>query len=222
MSDAPPKDTRRSIIASGQRIMSRKGYCGVGLNEVLQQAGVPKGSFYHWFPSKEAFGEQMIDAFYESYLENMDRLCEQAELSAGERLGRFFAGWREAQLSDDTTDHCLTTKLGSEVAETHPTLRAALRRGGEAIVDRLERLVGDGVCDGSVQWAASPRVAAEVLFDLWVGAGVRAKIEDDPESLNNARAATDQLLQLSANAHRPAVPHHADSQGSAQQPLSDS
>ena len=42
--------------------MGRKGYSGVGLTEILTAAGVPKGSFYHYFASKDAFGEAMVAA----------------------------------------------------------------------------------------------------------------------------------------------------------------
>ncbi len=53
------QDSRSTILATGQRIMSRKGFSGVGLTEILKDAGVPKGSFYHYFASKDAFGEEI-------------------------------------------------------------------------------------------------------------------------------------------------------------------
>lgn len=46
-------DTRQQLLDTGHRMMVVKGFTGVGLNEILQVAGVPKGSFYHYFKSKE-------------------------------------------------------------------------------------------------------------------------------------------------------------------------
>ena len=54
-------DVREKILATGQRIIAGKGFSGVGINEILATVGVPKGSFYHYFGSKEAFGEAMLE-----------------------------------------------------------------------------------------------------------------------------------------------------------------
>ena len=68
MSKQESPNVRDSILATGQRIMAGKGYSAVGLNEILTAAGVPKGSFYHYFGSKDAFGEAMLEAYFEDYL----------------------------------------------------------------------------------------------------------------------------------------------------------
>jgi TetR/AcrR family transcriptional repressor of nem operon len=67
-------DTRRAILDAAQRIMAHKGYAAVGINEVLAGAGVPKGSFYHYFASKDAFGEAMMKSYFQEYLADMDRI----------------------------------------------------------------------------------------------------------------------------------------------------
>src|SRR4051812_32919459 len=91
------KDTRAAILATGQKIMSRKGFSAVGLTEILAGAGVPKGSFYHYFGSKDAFGEAMLAAYFEDYLADMDALSTRQGLTGAERLMLYFAMWRENQ-----------------------------------------------------------------------------------------------------------------------------
>ena len=78
---APEPDSRSTILATGQRIMSRKGFSGVGLTEILKDAGVPKGSFYHYFASKDAFGEAMLLAYFEGYHADMDALFAKPGLT---------------------------------------------------------------------------------------------------------------------------------------------
>ena len=63
---------RDTILDVGQRIMAGKGFSAVGLNEILVSAGVPKGSFYHYFGSKDAFGEALLARYFEAYLAEMD------------------------------------------------------------------------------------------------------------------------------------------------------
>ncbi len=74
----PPRsagpDTRVALLDSAEKIFSRKGYAGVGINEVLSSIGVPKGSFYHYFASKDAFGEAVITFYFEHYLLEMDQI----------------------------------------------------------------------------------------------------------------------------------------------------
>ncbi|MGW3133292.1 TetR/AcrR family transcriptional regulator [Streptomyces sp. NPDC001123] len=79
-------DTRRIILDTAQRIMARKGFSAVGINEVLAEAGVPKGSFYHYFTSKDAFGEAILKSYFADYLTDMDGVLARSGQSAAELL----------------------------------------------------------------------------------------------------------------------------------------
>ena len=68
------RDVRQEILDTAQIIISGKGYAAVGLNEILAAAGVPKGSFYHYFESKDAFGEALLESYFETYLEDLDAM----------------------------------------------------------------------------------------------------------------------------------------------------
>ncbi len=65
-------DTRQHLLDTGHRIMAVKGFTGVGLNEILQAASVPKGSFYHYFKSKEQFWQSLLEDYFRHYLAQMD------------------------------------------------------------------------------------------------------------------------------------------------------
>ena len=56
-------NTRQKILDAAQPIMASRGFSAVGINEVLSAASVPKGSFYHYFRSKDAFGQALLEAF---------------------------------------------------------------------------------------------------------------------------------------------------------------
>jgi TetR/AcrR family transcriptional repressor of nem operon len=193
---APSQDTRQALLGSARSIMVRKGFSAVGLNEVLSQAGVPKGSFYHYFSSKDAFGEAMMQSYLAEYLANMDRILSEPGQTAAERLLRYFGSWREIQIADDCQAGCLVVKLGAEVADLSESMRRELNKGIESIIDRLERTIRDGAEDGSARAGAEPRAVAETLYDIWVGASVVAKINRSPAPLDTATAATRQLLHL--------------------------
>ncbi|MDI5976131.1 TetR/AcrR family transcriptional regulator [Amycolatopsis magusensis] len=189
-------DTRRIILDAAQRIMARRGFSAVGLNEVLSEAGVPKGSFYHFFASKDAFGEAILRSYFTDYVADMDRVIAGADGSAADRLMAYWQQWRQTQSVDDCQGKCLAVKLGAEVADLSESMRLALKEGTDAVVDRIERAIVAGLEDGSLSVDGDPRAAAQVLYDLWLGASVMAKIHRSPAPLDTTMTATRQFLHL--------------------------
>ena len=66
MNRNPAHDTREHLLATGEQLCLQRGFTGMGLSELLKTAEVPKGSFYHYFRSKEAFGVVMLERYYEA------------------------------------------------------------------------------------------------------------------------------------------------------------
>ncbi|MEU8706319.1 TetR/AcrR family transcriptional regulator [Streptomyces sp. NPDC048565] len=189
-------DTRRSILDAAQRIMARKGFSAVGINEVLSTAGVPKGSFYHFFGSKDAFGEAMIKAYFTDYLADMDRTLAEPGLTTAERLMNYWQNWRDTQSVDECQGKCLAVKLGAEVSDLSEAMRLALKEGTTAVIDRLERTITAGLKDGSVAVDGTPRETAQVLYNMWLGASVMVKIHRDIGPLDTTTTITRHLLHL--------------------------
>ena len=119
-------DVRENILATGQRLMARKGFSAVGLNEILADSGVPKGSFYHYFGSKDAFGEAMLEHYFEAYLADLDVTLRQPGLTMARRLVHYFTGWQQAQSFFDCQGKCLVVKMAAEVADLSEAMRLAI------------------------------------------------------------------------------------------------
>ena len=187
------QDTRGRLLEAAEHIFAGKGYAAVGINEVLASVGVPKGSFYHYFSSKDAFGEAVIERYFEDYLAAMDRIMDDAERSWADRLTAYWASWRSTSGLDGQS-RCLAVKLGAEVADLSEPMRRALKTGTSEVVDRIERAVVGGADDGSLRAQSDPRAVAEGLYELWLGAGVLAKVRRSPAPLDSANALTRQIL----------------------------
>lgn len=194
----PGRDTRGVILDSAQRIMSRRGYAAVGINEVLADAGVPKGSFYHFFGSKDAFGEAMMRRYFVDYLADMDAVFATAGLDAAQRLLKYFAAWERDQVDERQQNKCLAVKLGAEVADLSETMRAALQEGVAAITQRIADVLAEGVLDGSLSLEWSVQETAHILYDVWFGASVVAKINRDGAPLATAYRVTRALLHVAS------------------------
>lgn len=189
-------DVRDNIVAVGQRIMARKGFSAVGLNEILVTAGVPKGSFYHYFGSKDAFGEALLARYFEDYLADMDRLFQDPSTTMAQRLVNYFASWRANQAVDDCQGKCLAVKLGAEVADLSESMRLTLKQGTADIVARLAYAIESGAADGSLAAQENPTQVAASLYQLWLGASVMVKIVRDASPFDAAMETTQNLLSL--------------------------
>ena len=193
----PHRDTRSAILSVGQAIMGRKGYSAVGLAEILSEAGVPKGSFYHYFGSKDAFGEAMVAAYFEEYLAEMDEILSTPEASGADRLMHYFANWRENQAAFDCQGRCLAVKLGAEVSDLSEPMRLALKSGTSGIISRLESALKAALVDGSVKFDGDARDVAASLYNLWLGASVMVKIQRTQAPFESALRSTRQMLAIS-------------------------
>ena len=79
-------DTRQKILETGARIVHRKGFNHTGIQEILEAAGVPKGSFYNYFKNKEDFGLHVID-YYVVHFEGLaQQMLDDTSLAPLKRL----------------------------------------------------------------------------------------------------------------------------------------
>ncbi|MEM6161248.1 TetR/AcrR family transcriptional regulator [Erwinia sp. P6884] len=190
-------DVREHILSTGQRIMAGKGFSAVGLNEILTDAGVPKGSFYHYFPSKEAFGVAMLQRYFDDYLAELDHTLSQPGNTMAQRLMNYWQQWQDSQSFSDCQGKCLAVKLGAEVADLSDSMRLTLKAGTSGIISRLAQALAAGVAEGSLRIEDQPGKVAESLYQLWLGASVMVKIVRNTAPFESAMAVTRQIIRIS-------------------------
>lgn len=190
-------DTRQHILTCGQQLVAGKGFVGVGLSEILASAGVPKGSFYHYFPSKEMFGMALLESYFASYLQSLDALLGRTDLNAGQRLMTYFQCWIETQTGEDSVRKCLIVKLGAEISDLSEAMRNTMLQGTEQVMHRLAACIASGQEEGSIGTKQSATACAEWLYEAWLGASLLSKLRRDGSALEAALQSTRQVLMLS-------------------------
>jgi TetR/AcrR family transcriptional regulator, transcriptional repressor for nem operon len=195
------------ILDCGERLIASKGFGGVGLAEILSVAGVPKGSFYHYFSSKERFGEVLLSRYIESYLSKLDGLFNPDGRSARDRLMTYWSYWNLTQCDfpngvcsiDEVSTKCLIVKLSAEVADISEAMRLILRDGTDRVVRRIALCLEDARADGSVASSLVAASTALTLYELWLGASLLAKLRRDATPFEHAMISTEQLLGITAS-----------------------
>lgn len=189
-------DVKQKILDTAQILMSQKGFSAVGLNEILKAASVPKGSFYHYFKSKEAFGEALLQRYFDEYLGSMEVLFGRTDLTGLEKLMSYFGDWVITQVALDPKCKCLVVKLAAEVADLSEGMRSILLQGTVQITSQLSNVIEKGVADGSLTVDVNPTELAESLYQTWLGASLLAKITKNDVPLKSAMKATKMQIEF--------------------------
>ena len=181
-------ETKETLLEAGKRIFLAQGYNHAGIESILQTAGVPKGSFYHYFDSKEDFGLQVLNRFAEGQNANLDRYLGEAGFTPLERLRRFAEAMCERLETQQCRNGCLVGNLSLEMAEQSEAFRSRLDEICGAWVGRYAGCLKDAQDAGEISADLDARELAEFWLNSWQGAVLRAKtirehgpVEDVPE-----------------------------------------
>ena len=168
--------TREKILDRGVSALKEGGYHGTGLKEVLEKIEVPKGSFYHYFESKEHFGAEVIRHFSEKFGERLDVCLDDPTCEALSSLKSFFRD-EIAQHEREGRLGCLIGNLGAELGERPELCRQALSEGYDVMVTRFEKALERAQGAGCIREDIPPRELANFLINGWEGALLRMKVE---------------------------------------------
>ena len=179
----PPKqredlvDTRELLLRAGLEVLTEKGFSATGIDEILGRVGVPKGSFYHYFASKEAFGLSLIERYGKFFARKLDRHLLNSDLPPLGRLHAFVDDAKAGMARLDYRRGCLIGNLGQEMGSLPEGFRARLKETFEDWEARFSACLKEAQMAGEVAQAADTDQLAAFFWIGWEGAVLRAKLE---------------------------------------------
>ena len=169
-------DTREHIIQTGAELILRNGFRATGINTVLDEAAVPKGSFYYYFKSKNEFGLAVIESYSASYEERLDATVGDNSRTPMARIRRYFDEATSDIVANDFSKGCLIGNLGQELAAQNDTFRERLNRVFADWERRFRDCIAEGQERGEIAPSIDPEAAASLLLSGWQGALLRSKL----------------------------------------------
>ena len=197
---------RLHILETGSDLVLHKGFVGVGLQEILKNCGIPKGSFYHYFESKEAFGCELVKHYVDNYQLRLNELWADTapstdsaiQQSAYAKLINYFSLWINDPLTScGWADTCLVVKLAAEVSDLSEDMRSIMAHGVENLIARVSELIQAGKIDRSISIQGDTFANAQVIYQMWLGAALLSKLQKDKAPLHHALDATQRMLNNS-------------------------
>ena len=176
-------ETRERLLKTGMSTFLRLGYHGSGLKAMLDEAGVPKGSFYNYFKSKEDFASAAIHHYAECMRIQLERaLGEHTSPIAG--LRAFFEAQAESFEQAGFSGGCLIANLGAELDDSD-ACRKALQASTSAYLEGLSAVVASAQAVGEIRSDIKAEELTAILSDAWEGAIIRMKIQQTSSPLHD-------------------------------------
>jgi TetR/AcrR family transcriptional regulator, transcriptional repressor for nem operon len=189
------KPTRDHLIEVGLELMRRHGYGATGLQEILHSAGVPKGSFYHHFGSKEEFTAAVIERYVTLEAEHCREVLGNTRQAPLRRLRRYFEDLIRTAGQSAPIQGCLIGSLSLEVAGASPLLQGCLSSSFTQWQAAVAAVLGEAVEKGDLPKSTKPDSLAGFVLNSWEGALLRSQAEKSDASLKDfLRYMFDELL----------------------------
>ncbi len=191
--NAPTTDTQQRILDAARELIYARSYADVGVAEICEHAGVQKGSFYHFYPSKRDLTLAVIDAHHEFFKEKIVDRAFATDIPPLARIERFakFVYEFQVQLKEEVGRvlGCPLGNLANEMATQDELIRERIEELFRLAQSRIRHVLEEA---GELQ-GENLDATARAMFAYFEGVMMLAKTQNDPEVLRNLLPAMAQI-----------------------------
>lgn len=173
----PNPKTRENLIRSGMQLLHETGYSATGVKDIVDAARVPKGSFYNHFESKETFGAEVVDFYFDSGVESLRALLTNSKFEPIERLKSFFKFKIRAYKEAGYVRGCMLGNLSLEVGDRSPLIRERLAAHFRTWSGLFADCIAEAQESGAIRNQLPASQLAQFVMESWEGALLRMRVE---------------------------------------------
>lgn len=189
-------DIRQRILASAWELFYTRNFSDVGVQAICQHAGVNKGSFYHFFRSKQELVLAVLDSFADEFERDLFNRALNSDRTPWERLERLLdMVYRFQQTAAETmgqTPGCMFGNLSAELSSSNPGFRERIQRIFVQMQARLAETLEQYQVDAGLP-PLDAAATAEAMIAYLQGLQLMARTYNDPELIRRLGPA---MLQL--------------------------
>jgi TetR/AcrR family transcriptional repressor of nem operon len=181
-------NTREDIIRKGAELIHAQGFNATGLQQILQAVGIPKGSFYFYFKSKEDFGLEIIDYFSAMISGIIKYYLSDKKIPPIKRLEKLFEFFENIFQKNGHTLGCPIGNLSLELAGTNERLRVHLKDVIESLIAQIKLCLDEAKHDKSIPANLNTSDTARLIFYGFEGAILHMKVVKNIEPFRAFRS----------------------------------
>lgn len=170
------KHNKEDIVNIGSELFRKQGYNNVGINDILKSSGIPKGSFYNFFESKEDFAAQVLEKYGEGSISLVQEALGKKNLSPINRIKGFYTRVIEDNIKDGCSNGCLLGNVSIELGGINDRLSKIANEKFKALIHLLTETIKEGQDAGEITTSQSAAELAEYLHSGFFGALSRMKV----------------------------------------------
>lgn len=173
----PKPHTRDNLIRVGIQMLHDSGYSATGIKDIVNAAKVPKGSFYNYFESKEAFVRDVVDSYFDGGLINLRDVLADSGTPPLDRLRNFFEQRTRTFQETGYVRGCMLGNLSLEVADHSAAIRERLSEHFRTWGNLFEECIAQAQRSGAIDNRLPAPLLAQFLLNSWEGSLLRMRTE---------------------------------------------
>jgi len=178
---------RNELLDQGVAIFMQQGYHGTGIQEIVDKVGIPKGSFYNYFKSKEEFGSEAIIHYSNQFKEFLSSILQTSKKDTLLALNQFFDNLTNLFDDKDCKDGCLIGNFAAEISDSSKLGRETMSKCIREWKDIIKEIMIRGQEKKVIRDDISPDELADFLLNFLEGSLIRIKIEANTSPLKQMK-----------------------------------
>ena len=174
------------LLDKGIEALWCKGYNGTSVNDIVKAAGIPKGSFYFYFDSKEDFVVKALEKYFNEMFGPAQKILEDSNLSAKQRLINFYEFRNSVMIGKmDCKLGCLGSNIGNEMSEHSEKIRNTVLRLENKVKEYITAVLIEAQQNNEVECKHDAAKIVNFIEDAGKGALITMKEKQSAEPLEN-------------------------------------
>ena len=174
----------KKLIQTGVDLMIANGYHNTSINEVIRQAGLPKGSFYYLYKDKKAFALDAINDYSENLVVTMDKIFADESLSPIEAIRKYYANSIAGLKKANYANGCFLGNMGQEMSDVDEDFRDVIEKSFSRLRDKHSAQLVKAQEAGELGNHVNTDVYADIIINLWHGTMLRMKASRSKKPLD--------------------------------------
>jgi len=169
-------NVREQLLDTGLRVFHERGFNATAVQDITEAAGVPKGSFYNHFESKEDLGAEVVLRYLESSNKTQAVLGDP-KLSPYARLRKYFEGLVQVAEKSEFCGGCLLGNFGAELSDQSEMIRVSVSKGFSTWSASIAGVIAEAQAQGEISKDLPASTLAAFVLNGWEGALVRSRVD---------------------------------------------